>query len=933
MAFATIYSFSNGGYTYDIQFDTASELIQVDTNNPGFYGPVNETILGFPEGHSFFSTCKNDGTLLKVVAIFDVPYAQVVYEANSPACVIVFTNCTLFINSIDTVDESFTGFNDGQVDINIVSDNATGIQYSLDATTYQSSNSFVGLSPGTYSVYVTTAEGCAVSGSFTIAAGGVQPETLVPEYPWQEGVCKWFRLIRAGVTYPVSEPIKWDNVNIVGKRDKDWHGYNYMFSDGIIELEFDCPAGKEVIEDEYNVNGSDGEVFFQYGFTYQGIDVVWFDGKLNLNTYKKYPGKVSASVEKKDFNAVFASRFDSKVSMAGETTLEGEIITPPTPIEFTLHAKEIVRNYKILNNVPDTVQETTFKKFVYVHPSTETPDVSEIEDHFGYPLNVSEQNPPVFDLFNWQMKFAGSYVFNIAFNFEIIMQAVIGLNVYRITNIFSKNGTETQIGTTLTGVLNTNATVSQTVIYATSQTVDLNIGDKIYFYTKIEFTENEIGSLARAVVVKPVQTGINISAQSLERSAATPTKAWWLFDTIDHTIRTITNKTARLKSSFLSLANATQLTDGQGSLFTTTNGKQIRRFEVEKYPLTIALKELLSSVKAIFCIGYGFEKKGNQEYVVVERVNYFYRNVEILTIDEVAAYREEAAKDLLYNEIEIGYNKFLEEGYNTLDEFNTRHEYVTPIKTNKLKLTAKSDLITSGYAIEDTRRKQFNETATNSSSYDDDGFLIAMRRDGPDVVPEKNEAFLTVDNLISPETSYNLRISPRRMLVNWGQWLASVFYYKPASEKIVNTYVAQNGELTTQFLSTEENFVGDTNKREWKENSNYLLSLLFSDVPEKIFAPEWIYVKCRLTPDRVNLINESLVGKRTSATNYGYIRVKDHEGNYQAGFAYETEYNYTTELFSCKLLKKYGPVTGGPCCDYLTVNGCYILVNGQKIIL
>jgi hypothetical protein len=287
MAFATIYSFSNGGYTYDIQFDTASELIQVDTNNPGFYGPVNETILGFPEGHSFFSTCKNDGTLLKVVAIFDVPYAQVVYEANSPACVIVFTNCTLFINSIDTVDESFTGFNDGQVDINIVSDNATGIQYSLDATTYQSSNSFVGLSPGTYSVYVTTAEGCAVSGSFTIAAGGVQPETLVPEYPWQEGVCKWFRLIRAGVTYPVSEPIKWDNVNIVGKRDKDWHGYNYMFSDGIIELEFDCPAGKEVIEDEYNVNGSDGEVFFQYGFTYQGIDVVWFDGKLKLEHIQK----------------------------------------------------------------------------------------------------------------------------------------------------------------------------------------------------------------------------------------------------------------------------------------------------------------------------------------------------------------------------------------------------------------------------------------------------------------------------------------------------------------------------------------------------------------------------------------------------------------------------------------------------------------------
>jgi hypothetical protein len=115
------------------------------------------------------------------------------------------------------------------------------------------------------------------------------------------------------------------------------------------------------------------------------------------------------------------------------------------------------------------------------------------------------------------------------------------------------------------------------------------------------------------------------------------------------------------------------------------------------------------------------------------------------------------AKDLLYNEVEIGYNKFLSEGYNTLDEFNTYHQYLTAIRTNKLKLTEKSELITSGYTIEDTRRKQFAETATNSDSYDDDGFLIAMRKNGTVVQPEKNEAFSYINGLISPSTAYNLR--------------------------------------------------------------------------------------------------------------------------------------------------------------------------------
>src|SRR5687768_4398550 len=108
-------------------------------------------------------------------------------------------------------------------------------------------------------------------------------------YPWKERVCKWFKL--NGTV--IREPIKWDNVNIVGKRDKEWHGFNYMYSDGIIELEFDCAAGKEIIETVYDTQGADGLVTFQHGYTYGGVETVLFDGKLNLNTFKRLPGKVS----------------------------------------------------------------------------------------------------------------------------------------------------------------------------------------------------------------------------------------------------------------------------------------------------------------------------------------------------------------------------------------------------------------------------------------------------------------------------------------------------------------------------------------------------------------------------------------------------------------------------------------------------------------
>jgi hypothetical protein len=118
--------------------------------------------------------------------------------------------------------------------------------------------------------------------------------------------------------------------------------------------------------------------------------------------------------------------------------------------------------------------------------------------------------------------------------------------------------------------------------------------------------------------------------------------------------------------------------------------------------LIISLKDLLTSVKNIYCLGYGVERAGSRDVVRVERVSYFYRDKKIYEFDHCLSYREEVAKDILYNELEFGYDKFLSSGFNTLDEFNTKHEYITPIKTNKAKLTVKSSLITSGYSIEDS---------------------------------------------------------------------------------------------------------------------------------------------------------------------------------------------------------------------------------------
>lgn len=843
-----------------------------------------------------------------------------------------------FTIDVDVTNESVAGLHDGTATINVTGTPGLTYTYSIDGINFQSSNVFTSLFAGNYIVYVkgqSETNSLIKTANFPIAAGA-QPATEI-DFPWQDQFCYFFKLFRNDVEYVVREPIKWDSVNIVGKRDPEWHGWNYQYSDGIIELEFDCAAGKDVIVAEYETNGNDGQVLFQYGFIYKGATYVIFPGKLNLNTYKKYPQKVACSVERGDFNSIFQSRFESKVSMAATKTV-GEIdIVPPTPLTFTLHSKEILRTFKCENNTAYSAPLEAFGTgSVYIQPDMTAAQLTEIEEYYLYPIGATINAPYDEDRYNFKVKYAGSYTFYIKYNLRVQVALgpsgppeVIFRTYYRKKNL---DGFQ-QVLLNETGpfALTTGGSVfcPINVDHNTLVNIPLAIDDEIYIFTQADFPTNDF---VKGIQLDQFYIGITITA--LDTAPATECKGWWLFDAIDHGIKVITDKESLLKSSFLSLKSAQQIVDGAGALNITTNGKQIRKFDIANAPLQVSVKDLLTSAKATWCLGMGFEKAGNLEAIRVERANYFYRNREIIVIEECWDYKEEASKDVLYNELEFGYEKFQDQGYNTLDEFNTRNECLTPIKSHKLKLVQKSRMITSGYALEDSRRQQFSKTSTNSYQNDDEPFLIAMRRVDPATyAPEKNEAFDVVNNVISPGTAYNLRLSPLRMLLNWAIWLKNSFFYKASTEKIKINFVAQNGAMQTQFNAAEPNPVGDLNKSLWTEKQD--IDLINYPVEEQLWRPEWVYFKCRLTADKVNFINDAMRGQKNDSVNYGYIVVKDYNGDYQAGWIYELNYNFFTEQADIKMRMKWdSPVEpGAGCCDYLVINGCYIKINGQKIIL
>lgn len=912
-----------------MQYDSDTQTVFTEVDPPGSTPQLAVGILelGKSVNAVIYHECVGT-TQIKIMPWVKFPFAVLSKTPNSRSCGYVAPggfDCQFTVLPPILEHETIQGERDGTATLQVFLI-GRALEYSLDNRHWQTSKTFSNLGPGNYKWYVRAGE-CKKSGTFTINVGAPS-DTFI--FPWTQKYCQYFRLVRNGVQTDIAEPAKWDSVNIKGKRDPEWHGWKDQYSDEVIELEFDCPAGKEILQAEYNENGSDGTVGFQYGIrTQNGSEYSLFDGKINFNTYKRYPNKVAASVESVKYNPMIKTRIDTKVSMTDKKSIDGMDIAAPPVREFRLHSKELARQFICVNNSwSETMESFQTTKKVFIIPNTSEASATEIEDTYTYGLEQIPDAPYDIDLYNHLVKYEGEYNFHIEYSIALKIRAFGSTGSFVARSYIMFNDEKIQIGGGVTGDMDSGLQVFNINVNG-DFTRQLKPNDEVYF-----FTEVNLNIALGAYLLTVTQNSINVTVAALERAEASNCKGWFLFDAINHVVKSITNDQTYLKSSFLSKSSAQQPVDGPGSLYITTNGKQIRRFDVANNPLVISAKDLLESVRALFCLGYGFETVAGIDVMRIERVNYFYQNKEMMVIEECWDYvDDEVAKELLYNEFEVGYEIFQDEGNNTLDEFNTKSEGTTAIKTNKLKLVAKSKAITSGYSLESSRRMQFDATPTNSYQNDDNSFIIAMRRNGSDYATERSEAFDTVTGVISPDTAYNLRLSPKRMLLNWAVWLKNIFHYKKDTEVIKPTLVVQNGELTTRFKPTEPNPIGDINKELIKENEE--VSLANYAVEERIFRPEWISFKTKITPDKIQLINRAMKGSAHDSVNYGYIAVKDKDGLYQAGYLYELDYNFHTEQATMKLLKKHdSPVTPGEvCCDYLAVNGCRLLVNGNKIII
>ena len=132
----------------------------------------------------------------------------------------------------------------------------------------------------------------------------------------------------------------------------------------------------------------------------------------------------------------------------------------------------------------------------------------------------------------------------------------------------------------------------------------------------------------------------------------------------------------------------------------------------------------------MFNLGYAIVEVAGDFKVLMERASYFYQDVEIdyFPVIDNNSWEVFIDKGLIANQIKVGYKEYPkstdENKNNNVDEFNTVQEVLTPITTIKKKLEYESELIGSGYKIENQRIEQFSLEQDTTITDDDKLFVI-----------------------------------------------------------------------------------------------------------------------------------------------------------------------------------------------------------------
>jgi hypothetical protein len=609
-----------------------------------------------------------------------------------------------------------------------------------------------------------------------------------------------------------------------------------------VKLEFYCGAGKEFVDQVRDEQGIDGEILIDIdaacgcdsgsgesldytidytddygsqtgeGCTYEEF----YLGQVDLKGWETDDTFTKVPIIQRGILQTVKNRLDTKVDLFSLVTMDGTALTALDwgPYELNLHSKAIVFTtlFEELDPVDDSTLYSNLNDVVFALPIY--PEI----DEFGGgsspavmlanlstggvpdPFFVNDTETRTFtidyDLSGVMTEDNNSgntrVGYSLSLELRIVNEGDSFLTAADVEIIHNFGGVAVLAG----------ATHTQPFDYFGSYSKTLAPGQKVYAY----FLFDDIVTAGPNTSIYNIDLDATsyIKFTSETTTAATTAQAFAVFEAGAQIARVITDQEDAFRSSYFGRTDSQPEPydeDGCGSRRGISNGFMIRGYPTtgdNARSIRMSMNEYFRGLNPIDNLGMSVEKVGEEYFITIEKKEYFYdASTVLLTLNNVPGLKRFEAPDYYYNRINIGYDQWETEFTNGLDEFNSKRQFDTLIKAVDNELPLLSNFVASGYRLESARRKQFSESFTEDSEYDENNFIICLRTDDLEYA-EKDENFTDVSNVLSPETAYNLSISPERNLLRWSP-IINAGLTKHAGREIKFTSGEGNYKISTQY--------------------------------------------------------------------------------------------------------------------------------------
>ncbi len=623
------------------------------------------------------------------------------------------------------------------------------------------------------------------------------------------------------------EPIGLKDMTTSLKRGEN-HGFTIETE---VKLQFYCGAGKEFIDTVRETQGIDGEIEIlvesscgcdtgsdseDYSIDYSidygslaNVDCVYdfyFEGLISLKTWSESDSKdgllTNVDILPAGIVNTVKNRLDTQVDLFTTETLDGSPITPfplYEPLELTLHSKAISLIGRIVSDDPhiDQLVGTDMSDKIYVGLPIDLIEYDEggilYESFSPYVFTQSGGSAPPSVVVN---QTGGPITVTVSYNIvglyteEASVSRTYDLKLIYHTGFIS--GVITDYGAKAPGA---GVIMSQAINEVGQLTLTLPDNDQLYL--NFELQNYTIGSFVSSRSILDL-TDISIDVNIATTEADTTGKAFPIFEAGARISQVICDSQDAFRSNYFGRIDSQPQAygiDGCGSKRAIINGFLIRGFPItgtNSRTIRLSMQEYFRGLNPIDNLGMGIEKIGDDYFIVIEPKSYFYdANTIILTLDNVPNIKKYEVEDKYYARVNVGYEKWETQFRSGLDEVNSKRKYDTGIKAVSNELDLISNFVTGAYPIELTRRKQYSGDPTEDTEYDEENFIICLN-EGDITLAEKDENFSIVENIYSPETAYNLRLSPARNLLRWNP--------------IINAGLQKNPGREIKFTSGEGNY-------------------------------------------------------------------------------------------------------------------------------